>query len=254
MNLREANSKRLHRLGTGSVALLIVMFAAGIPAFGGVSAQDEDDEARALLEEAAQTMAEVPSFHFELVTEGGVTTILEEFEIEAVEGNVQRPDRFQATVTAALGGFVRLDVHVVGIGDRVWLTDPMSNEGRLIEISVSGTEGEPLIDLLNPDRLLLQAVELVEEPKIAGTEEIDGVETTKIEGTFDPSGFDVGTPAPVMLNLDPKPVTIWIDDEGRVIQLQVEGPLTEAEDADIVRTLRLSDFGAEIEITPPAGG
>lgn len=233
------------------LALLASGPLVGVAGVSGVAAQEE--EARALLTEAAAAMAKVSSFHFELTTEGGVTTIMEELEVGAVEGDVVRPDRFRATVTAKFADFVSLDLHVVGIGDRLWVTDPRSGNGTMIEISISDADGEPLVDLLNPDRLLLQAVDFIQDPKIADTEEIDGVETTRIEGTFDPSSLDIGTPVPVALDLSPKPVAIWIDGDGRVVRLRLEGPLTEAEHPDIVRTLDLSDFDAEVEITPPAG-
>ncbi|MGH2535548.1 MAG: LppX_LprAFG lipoprotein [Thermomicrobiales bacterium] len=251
MSLYQSKPAGASRVTACGVALLIVaLIAGGLPVARGVTAQDDD--ARAVLTNAAQAMADVSSFHFELTTEGGTTTILEEFELGAVVGDVVRPDRFQAEVTASFS-FVSLDLDVVGIGDRLWVTDPMSSDGGLIEISLTDSEGEPLIDLLNPDRLLLQAVEMIQNPTIAGTEEIDGVETTRIEGAFDPSTLDIATPVPEMLNLNPKPVVIWIDGEGRVVRLRLEGPLTDAEDPGIVRTLNLSDFDAEIEITPPAG-
>ncbi|MGH2558234.1 MAG: LppX_LprAFG lipoprotein [Thermomicrobiales bacterium] len=252
MNRNHPKPAGAARVVACGVALIVALITTGLPGTRGITAQDDD--ARAVLTNAAQAMADVTSFHFELTTEGGTTTILEEFELGAVEGDVVRPDRFRAKVTAKFS-IVSLDLDVVGVGDRLWVTDPTSSDGGLIEISLTDTEGEPLIDLLNPDRLLLQAVEMVENPTIAGTEEIDGVETTRIEGTFDPSTLDmeIATPAPVALDLNPKPVAIWIDGEGRVVRLRLEGPLTDVEEPEIVRTLHLSDFDAEVEITPPAG-
>jgi hypothetical protein len=204
-------------------------------------------------------MATVQSFQFELSTVQGESTILQNLELVGVEGAVQRPDRFEATITAKIA-IVEIDVDVIGIGSKIWVTDPMSNDHKYIEVSDevedAGSQSDVLSALLNPDRLLLAAVGQIKDAKIDGDEKIDGIQTTRIVGTVDlakleqfatatpdiPSGF---------LILGEMPVTVWLDEAGHVISLELEGPLTEDESPDVVRRLDLYDFDEPVTIDEP---
>lgn len=249
------------------VPLLIAAILMLPPATAGPApalAQDTggDPEAVALLETAAAAMSALESFHFRLTTQDGTTTIFEGVELESVEGAVQRPESFTATVNAVVA-VVPVSLEVVGIGDTIWVQDPLSGDGSYREIGVASG----LADILNPDRIFLRALRLVENPTIAGEDEVDGIATTVIEGEFVPAralelvGTPVATPDPaemeeeagIGLNLDdPLFTQLWIDGEGRVVQLAFQGALTTAEDPGIIRVLRLSEFDQPIEITPPA--
>jgi lipoprotein LprA len=237
----------------GGVALATV--AAGLQiGFAGARAGAADD-AKSILEHAVKAMAKVKSFHFKLTTEGGTTTVMEGFELNALEGDVVRPDSFQAKATVKVA-IISLDVHIIGIGEHVWVTDPRSATGSYIEITgQSGETGNPLTitDLLNPDRLLLQAVDLIQEPKVDGTEKIDDVETTRIKGIFDPTKTGIATPTTDVLTLHPMPVEIWIDGDGLVRRMRLDGPLTTAEAGSIKRILELTKFDEKVEIKAPAG-
>ncbi len=221
---------------------------------GGARRQEEGD-AESLLLRSALAMADVSSFHFELTTPRGKTAVLDQFELLGLEGDVQRPESFRATVTAK-AAMLDLSLDVVGIGTRLWVSDPTGEEGEYFELEMSeagGAAGSAPADLLNPDRLLLRAVELIETPTVVGRDEIDGIEVTRIDGTFDPARvMGEGTP-PAGLVGDPLPVAIWIDDEGRVRRLEVAGPLIAAEDADGVRRLDLSAFDEPVVIEAPVG-
>ena len=218
------------------------------------SSAAQDTEADALLRRAAETMADLEAFHFELTTPRGQTVFMENFELAGLEGDVQRPDRFRASVTAK-ASIIELTVKVVGIGTRLWVTNPMAEGEEYQEIDLNegaGTDGGPLVDLLNPDRILLQAVERIENPTIAGENEIDGVAATRVDGMVDLSRIQPsGTPVPGLRTDRPMPVSIWIDEQGRVLRLELEGPLTEAESADVVRRLDLSAFDEPVDIQPP---
>jgi lipoprotein LprA len=234
--------------------LLALLFVAPLVAAPPRSAA-ADDEAAALLDRAAATMAGLESFHFTLTTPRGQTLFMENLELAGLEGDVQRPDRFRATATAR-AAIVEVEVQVVGIGTRLWVSNPMAGEGTYIEIDLEEEAGPEaaLTNLINPDRLLLEAVGLIEEPAIVGEEEIDGVETTLVEGLFDPSRLsEVATPAPPggLLTGEPLLVGIWIDEEGRVRRMELDGPLTEAEEGDVTRRLDLSAFNEPVEIEPP---
>lgn len=217
----------------------------------------EDAEAVALLRQAAEAMAALDGFHFELSTPRGQTLLLENIELVRVEGDVQRPDSFRASI-GARAAIIDLSLRAVGIGSRIWVTNPLSEDDAFQELDlgqgIDGSEmdGATLVDLLNPDRILLQAVEQIQDPTIVGQDEIDGTDVTRVDGTVDLSRLEAdGTPIPGLRTEAPLPVTIWIDDVGRVVRLELEGPLTAAEPLDVVRRLDLSRFDEPIDIQPP---
>ena len=93
-------------------------------------------------------------------------------------------------------------------------------------------------------------------PIVDGSETLDGVDTTRIVGTVDLSGLENvagGTPIAGfdLLILGEMPVTIWLDGEGHVVSLEIEGPLTTSESPDVVRRLDLFDFDLPLVIEAP---
>jgi hypothetical protein len=236
---------------SGLALLAALVAGAARPALAQDASPTPDAAAHALLQKSAAAMAKVDSFHFALRTEGGTTTIMQGIELQSIEGDVVRPDKFTAKVTAKLA-IVTLDLTVVGVGNRVWITDPTSRTGNFMELTSGQGAAQPVADLLNPDRLLLRAVDLIANPTIAGTEKVGGVETTRIEGTFDVSRAGVGPPAAGALDLGPKPFKLWMDGEGRVVRLELDGALTAAEQPSIARQLDLTKYGEKVTITPPA--
>jgi len=239
---------RLHRLA--GVVLATVLLVSAAP---GRFAAAQETDAAALLKRSAGTMAKLDSFHFALTTPRGKTLFMENLELSGVEGDVLRPDSFRATATAK-AAIISLDVRVVGIGTRLWVTDPTAQQETYIEVDLAeqGAALGSITDLINPDRVLLEAVKLIEQPTIVDEDDLDGVHTTLVEGTFDLGKVGLqGTPIPGLKTGDPLPVTIWIDDEGRVRRMELDGPLTDAEAPNVTRRLELSAFDDPVEITPP---
>lgn len=242
-----------------TIAVLLVCLLVTPLRVGHAVAQETD--AAALLADAAAVMGEVQSFHFELTTPRGATQFADNFTLLDLRGDVQRPDSFRATAVVD-ATIAQLELTVIGIGGRLWITDPLAAEPSFIELEIGADElggGSSLADLVNPDRLLLTAVDAVEEPTIAGQDEVDGVPTTRINGmaTLDPlndAGL-TGTPmAGTTLLGAPVQVAIWIDEANLVRQLDVYGPLIEGEAPNTVRRLNLSAFDEPIDIqAPPLG-
>lgn len=218
----------------------------------------QDEEAAALLAEATAAMADVQSFRFEITTPRGATTFGESLTLLGVTGEVQRPDRFRA-VAIVDAMIARLEITVIGIGTTFWITDPLAPEPAFIQRDLTEADlggGPSPAELFNPDRLLLTAVEAVQDPTIGGQDEIDGVLTTRVNGfaTLDPlNGADMaGTPIAGMSLLgEPVQVAIWIDDDLRVRQLDVYGPLLNTEAPNTVRRLKLTAFDEPTDIQPP---
>ena len=105
----------------------------------------------------------------------------------------------------------------------------------------------------------LQAIQSVGDVKKAGSEQIDGVDTTKYSGTLDPkklaqkySSTGLGRMY-AQMGVKPIPVTVWVDGDGYVRKLdesmsaQVPGSGT----LDLKISVQMSDFGSTADVTPP---
>jgi hypothetical protein len=249
-----------HRLSFPRFSILIVALLGllNVPMASPAHAQ-EGDVARQLLDKAVATMATVQSFRFELTTVQGESIIMNNLELAGVEGAVQRPDRFEATITAKVA-VIEVDVRIVGIGERLWVTDPLADDETYIEVTEE-VAGEPIVGdaltaLVNPDKILLTAVGLVREPTVDGIETIDGVPTTRVVGTVDLRDlpqFNQATPIPTdeFLVLEEMPITIWIDEEGHVRSMELDGPITADESPDVVRRLDITAIDEPVDITEP---
>ena len=153
-----------------------------------------------------------------------------------------------------MAAIIELTVKVVGVGNQLWVSDPISEEERYVAINLDEADGASPTALLNPDRVLLAAVDLIEEPSLTGEETIDGIETTRIDGTFDLARVvSPHTPLPGLRLDGPLPVSLWIDDVGRLRRLELDGPFTGAESPDVRRRLDLSAFDEPVDIQPPVG-
>ena len=262
--------RRRPRARVIAFGVAIVLLLQGVVLLATTSGAAQDDaEAREILTGAATAMAGVQSFQFSLTTEAGQTIIMDTLELKDVTGAVQRPDRFRATASASVA-ILDVEVEVVGIGTQIWVKNPLGaaaggEEYIEVDLSEGGME-QALAELVNPDRILLRAVDLLQNPTVRGTDEIDGVETTVIEGTFDPSaaiGLVPGTPAAVAdaatqvavetgLELaGPVPTLIWVDGDGLVRRIRVEGPILTSEETDVVRRLDLFGYNEPVEIEAP---
>ncbi len=236
------------------------------PAFPTLAARQEvAEDAAALLVRAAAAMAGLASFHFALSTPQGTTSILDAFELVRLEGDVLRPDRYRATIDATAAGF-DLSVEAIGVGDRLWVTDPMSG-GAFVEVpldAATGGGGPTLEQIVNPDRLWLAALAAVTDPVVVGENAIDGEPVTRVDGLVDVTrvlgaertatavaGAPTETAGMIAPLLDPLPVSVWLAASGHLRRLEVEGPLLAGEEPNVVRRLDFTRFDEPVTIEPP---
>lgn len=251
-------------LGFDRRRVLQTMFAAAVaPAAISSLRSARAQDAAGLLKQSATAMAALQSFAFSMTTVQGKSTLLGNLELQAVEGVVQRPDRFKADITLG-ASIVSVTVKVIGVGADVWVTNPLSQDDAFVKATSGGgdSSADTLASLINPDRIFLAAVEAIQSPTVGGTEQVDGVDTTKISGTVDLSTLPVvaaiASPAAGQggsisnyIDLGPKTVTAWIDAAGLVHRIQVAGPFTKEESADVVREIDLTKFNEPQDVQPP---
>lgn len=237
-----------------------VLLAIGaVPALGSVRAAAAQDDAAQQLEATTNAMLALDSFHFDLTTTAGTTSFEDAFELRSVSGDIDRPDRFQAAVEVKVA-FVTLTLDVIGIGSDIWVKNPLGNDDAFIHVTGGDTDVQlPPTILLNPDRLVREALGYLENPAIAGTETVDGEEMTVLTGSFDPMRLiGSGTPVPDLGPFQPaqQPLEIeaWIDSQDRLVRIDFIGPIFGFEEGTgrLVRSIELSEFDAPMSIEPPA--
>lgn len=211
-----------------------------------------EDDAVALLERAAKTLAELDTFGFEMQTVRGSSTIMSGFELEGVTGVVRRPTDLKAEVEVSIP-IGDLTVGAISLDGVFYIQDPLS-DGSWMEL---GEMGE-IQTLVNPDLLILNAVRLVQDARIAGTGKVDGANANIVEGNVDFSGllerFGEGAEQEQMQTLladEPVDVAFWIDEEDRIVEVELIGPIFASESDDVVRVVSLYDFNEPVEIEAP---
>jgi len=243
----------------GACGLLAMRLPAGAGAQESAGTPELDiqgeEDAVALLERSAQALADLETFAFGMETVRGASTVLAGFELKSVSGVVRRPTDLSAEVEVSIP-LGNLTVGAVSLDGTFWIQDPLS-DGTWMEL---GQMGE-IQTLINPDFLILQAVKLVQNAEIVGDSEVDGVETTMVEGEVDFSGLldrfggvDPDAQAQIEDFIADEPVlmTFWIDAEDRIREVEMIGPILSSETDDVVRVVTLSAFNEEVEIERPA--
>lgn len=236
------------RHGGFIVVTLLTLVMLGALIAPAVAGAQQTQDPKALLDKAAKTMSGVSSFHFALNNEAGSTPLFEGIDLAAAEGDVIVPDKFQADITADLKG-ISLTVKVIGIGSNVWITNPMGSGFQKLSNNMG-----PVAALLNPYDILTAAAKTIENPKIDGSEKVDGTDTTKVSGTFNFVTAATGTPTASDVEGMPSPkITLWIDSQGLVHRLQVTGKILPSDPTDATRTFDITNFNKPVKIEAPTG-
>lgn len=207
-----------------------------------------DADAEALLTASASAMGALTSFHFLITVDQGELVILDRLELVRAEGDVEQPHTLKVSVNGTIK-VLPVTANVIIIGDDMWAA-VSPREDKYSKIDPDRVEKLELSTAFDPTSVLLKAIEYVDNPVVAGTEDLDGVATTIVEGTVDLSKVDSGTPRAGLV-LKPVSVRIWLDGSTLVHRLQVIGQLLESEPEGIVHQLDLSKFNEPVEIVAP---
>ncbi|MGN6031337.1 MAG: LppX_LprAFG lipoprotein [Thermomicrobiales bacterium] len=211
-----------------------------------------DADAVALLTRASQVMAGLDTFHFEIETLAGGDTSMG-INLERVVGDVRRPMDFQAVIEAKVP-FGTIKVRAVGLDGVFSIQNPLSSDNAWMTLSADNE----LFALVNPDIILLLAVQAVQDAKIEGDEKIDGVQTTLVTGQIDfqeiasTLGNDnEGSEVASQLATEPVDVLIWIDGDTRVHAIELDGALLAIDSDTSSRMILFSGFNEPVEIAAP---
>jgi lipoprotein LprA len=237
-------------IATASVAFAVVIAVGGCGsrssnsvASSGASSSATSGDAATILKSAADAMRKVTGMHVSLAVQGNVPNLL----VTKLDGDISNTPQTAATGSATLlvgkspqnAKFVFVDGHLYSdLGQPGSFTD--FGDGKSIyNVSV----------LLDPDKGLANVLSKLQGGSVAGTEQVNGVATTKITGKS--SADDIATLAGNKLtaqDVTTVPTTAWIATDGSFHLVQLEIKPT----ADTSVTLTMSDWGKQVTATKPA--
>ena len=207
----------------------------------------------ALLTDTAGNLRQARSFNFVVEHESGSIYVSSvQAKATAAKGGWNAEQGAQMTVDAyfvsgpdappADGTYVELRMAVTP--DSYFLTDPLSGHWTKRPFSSISI---PITELNN---IIAAAADSIENPVLAGKEEIDGKSAYKITGDAPATVMDWLLLFPVEgQRVD---VEIWTDTEEKILrQVRIMGPIGEFDDADTVRKVTVSDYNAPVEIEIP---
>ncbi|BBX42468.1 LppX_LprAFG lipoprotein [Mycobacterium simiae] len=209
----------------------------------GTTATTSSSEAATLLKQAADAMAKVTGMHVTVTVQGDVPNL----RVTKLEGDISNTPQTVATGNASLivgktpqeAKFVYIDGHLYSdLGQPGTYTD-FGNGASIYNVSV----------LLDPNKGLANVLAKLQGGSVAGTEQVNGVATTKITGNS--SADDIATLAGSKLTAESVttvPTTVWIASDGssHLVQLQIH-PTN-----DTSVTLTMSDWGKTVTATKPS--
>lgn len=234
---------------TAAAAFAVVIAIGGCGSRGsnsvvtsGASSSAANKDVATILKSAADALHKVTSMHVSLAVQGNVPNLL----VTKLEGDISTTPQTVATGTATLlvgqspqdAKFVFVDGHLYcDVGKPGSYTD-FGNGKSIYNVSV----------LLDPNKGLANVVSKLQGGTVAGTEQVNGIATTKITGNS--SADDIATLAGSKLtaqNVTTVPTTLWIASDGssHLVKMQV----TPTGGTSV--TLTMSEWGKQVTATKP---
>lgn len=256
MRLNRRRFAALAAASVASVALGDVAAAQSTTPAAPVATPTGAADAVTLLKDAAAAMSRLKTFHFEMTTPAGSASIMQGVELKGITGDVRRPVDFKTVIKASIP-FGTIDITVIGLKGQIWIQDPTSQNGEWISLTKeSGMDPGVITTFVNPDIIILRAVSFVHDAKITGHEKVGGAQTTRVEGQVNLDSLSKMTGgnsdnAPTGLASGPLPVIIWIDDDKRIREIELDGQILTTESSDVIHDIIFSDFDKPVEIKSP---
>ncbi|HEV8638421.1 MAG TPA: LppX_LprAFG lipoprotein [Chloroflexota bacterium] len=218
-------------------SLLLVLLACG-------RSTPPEPTAEEIRQRSADAMARLASFRFKLDVLNGAMPLGGGLAATSVEGAVVAPDRLRMLVKARMGNLA-LELQTVAVGDRQYLTNPLSGQWQ----DATGTLLLP--SLLDPERGVEPLLRRAERLEKRGRANQDGVDAYHLAGPVPAEALArvVGGAAPASGSVESE---LWIGAaDFRLRRARLVGAVVADEPPNLERVLTLSDFDAQIQIEPP---
>jgi len=225
---------------------LLVLLAACAPNAAPTPTPIPTPTPRQIAQQSATQMALIKSFHFSIDLTGRRKTIdpLATLVLRHADGDVARPDKAQSKIKVSAGGLI-VEVQAVGIGDKQWLTNPLTQ--RWEEAPANwGYNPAVLFDTRTGLASLLQRVESLMR---TADDSLDGKTHVRLTGKI--AGTEVATMTAGMITGSDVSFTLWIGADDFILRkvhlTERDANEPEATEWDIV----LSAFDKPVSIEPP---
>lgn len=223
-------------------SLVIPLLLAAACGGGGSKSDAGAPDPQALLKSATDATAAVKSFHFKLEHENGSLALPLNLQLREAEGDVLVPDRLRADVKAK-NGSINIDVDAVAIGDRTWITNPFTR--RFQELPNTS-----LFDTIDPVGLLGVVTSKLENVEVAGSENVDGVDTWRLTGTMPSAALSGVLPAKGGTSVN---FELWVGkNDSLPRRVRLKGVITSDDSSNTTRLINFTKFGQSVDISPPS--
>jgi hypothetical protein len=221
------------------VASLLVLLALALAAgCGGTSGPSASE----LVSQTVEETGKQKSFHL-LVDVQHVSAPRTGLGLTFVDGDVLVPDRMKAKVGGTFAG-LPVNTELIAIGEDFWLKTPFVGGWRSIDVATS-----PLA-FFDADTGLLPVIREASNVSRDGSEEVGGDDCWRL--TADVPAAKLAPLISAEATEELLPVELWIGkDDSLLRRLRVSGPVSAGEGDDAVRTIELSDYGEDVEISAP---
>lgn len=183
------------------------------------------------------------SFHFEIEHDGGGTPIAMGLVMNEAEGDIARPDRLKAKISATMMGLF-IEVEVITVGSVIYITNPLTMEWELLPTEFSA------VSFFDPDSGVTAILEGMTSLVKLKDEKVEGLVCYHIAGKTASqylNAIALSSVEGVMIDTE-----VWVDTEDFLLRrIRLEGQITEEEKLGIVRTISLSHFDQSVEIELP---
>jgi len=166
------------------VTRIILLCAVSLALFscGGSKSSDKTATAvtaQSILGSAATRFSEVSSFHFKLSIDGSVPLdAAKTLALHGAEGDLSRPNSAQARADVGFLG-ATISIKFVSIGGDQFITNPITGAW---ETAPAGLGYDPAV-LYDNNKGIVRVLSALQNPKIAGTESINGEDCYHIVAT-----------------------------------------------------------------------
>lgn len=223
--------------------LILVVVTSPVPMASHAADPSVDD----ILMGAADRLEDSESMSFTMELEG--TTYVDEAEtiqLLGAEGTMQRPDKVDVTFTARFLGSQQISIRMITIGEEAWITDLVTGKW----VSSPPEFGYNPSILYDDENGLGPVMSRMDDPKLAGSEEIDGRDAWHITAVVDGEVTEAMTSG--TMRGSKQGLELWIDKETNdILRIRISEPTDEDLEDPAIWTLTLFDHNKDVKIERP---
>lgn len=190
---------------------------------------------------AASRAEQAQRFHFLLEHERGATTIVRGIQMTRAEGDVDGPDRVQATVKGMFSG-LNFELGLVILGPDAWIQNPLTRRWEPEAITVR--------QFFDAQRGVVAVLRKVREPRLVGVEDVGGVRAYHLDAILDAADLTL-LPGTTVAGRQ-LAASAWVAVDGSaVLRIELRGASAQGDPDDLLRRLTLTRHGESVRIEPP---